>query len=196
MLDLLKFLLNICIVRPKTSFASLNKLNSTKKYPPKYIPLYFLFIANLISGLNAALFYENPDIRSYVSLVPTSAITGEGMGNLLALIVEFCQTKLTKRLMYSDELQATVLEVKAIPGLGTTIDVILVNGTLKEGDTMLCAGTDGPIVTQIRSLLMPQPMRELRVKVDKQVHLFRNRIIRFVELPKFTFHSSLECIFG
>jgi translation initiation factor 5B len=119
-------------------------------------------------GLNAALFYENPDIRSYVSLVPTSAITGEGMGNLLALIVEFCQTKLPKRLMYSDELQATVLEVKAIPGLGTTIDVILVNGTLREGDTMLCAGTDGAIVTQIRSLLMPQPLRELRVKVSCQ----------------------------
>ncbi|XP_018572707.1 eukaryotic translation initiation factor 5B [Anoplophora glabripennis] len=115
-------------------------------------------------GLNAALFHENPDIRSYVSLVPTSAITGEGMGNLLALIVEFCQTKLGPRLMYSDELQATVLEVKAISGLGTTIDVILVNGTLREGDTMLCAGTDGPIVTQIRSLLMPQPLRELRVK--------------------------------
>lgn len=116
-------------------------------------------------GLNAALFYENPDIRSYVNLVPTSAVTGEGMGNLLALIVEMCQNKLAKRLMYSDELQATVLEVKAIPGLGTTIDVILVNGSLREGDTMVLAGTDGPIVTQIRSLLMPQPMKELRVKV-------------------------------
>lgn len=116
-------------------------------------------------GMNAALFYENPDIRSYVSLVPTSAVTGEGMGNLLSLIVELSQNMLAKRLMYSDDLQATVLEVKAIPGLGTTIDVILINGTLREGETMLLAGTDGPIVTQIRSLLMPQPMRELRVKV-------------------------------
>ncbi|KAJ8896170.1 hypothetical protein PR048_001513 [Dryococelus australis] len=61
-------------------------------------------------GLNAALFYENPDVRSYVSLIPTSAITGEGMGNLLALIVDFCQNKLAKRLMYSEELQSHKLK--------------------------------------------------------------------------------------
>lgn len=115
-------------------------------------------------GLNAALYYENPDPRSYVNLVPTSAITGEGMGNLLYLIVNACQTLLAKRLMYSEELMATVLEVKAIPGLGTTIDCILINGKLREGDTMVIAGTDGPIITQIRSLLMPQPLKELRVK--------------------------------
>ncbi|XP_071644397.1 eukaryotic translation initiation factor 5B isoform X1 [Temnothorax longispinosus] len=115
-------------------------------------------------GLNAAVYYENPDPREYVSLVPTSAITGEGMGNLLALIVDACQGPLAKRLMYSEELQATVLEVKALPGLGTTIDCILVNGMLREGDTVIIAGTDGPIVTQIRSLLMPQPLKELRVK--------------------------------
>ncbi|XP_026820087.1 eukaryotic translation initiation factor 5B [Rhopalosiphum maidis] len=115
-------------------------------------------------GLNAALFYENPDPKSYVSLVPTSAITGEGMGNLLDLIVENCQTHLYKRLVFNTELQATVLEVKAITGLGTTIDTILVNGYLREGDTIVVAGTDGPVVTQIRSLLMPQPLKELRVK--------------------------------
>lgn len=115
-------------------------------------------------GLNAALYYENPDPKTYISLVPTSAITGEGMGNLLFLIVQSCQKQLAKRLMFSEDLQATVLEVKAIPGLGTTIDAILINGKLREGETMILAGTEGPIVTQIKALLMPQPMKELRVK--------------------------------
>lgn len=125
-------------------------------------------------GMNAALFYENPDPKTFISMVPTSAITGEGMGNLLMLVVQYSQKQLAKRLMYSETLQATVLEVKAIPGLGTTIDTILINGKLREGDTMILAGTDGPIVTQIKALLMPQPMKELRVK---------NAYVEFKEIP-------------
>ncbi|XP_077984985.1 eukaryotic translation initiation factor 5B-like isoform X2 [Glandiceps talaboti] len=115
-------------------------------------------------GLNAALFYENKDPRTYISMVPTSAHSGDGMGNLIALITEFSQTLLAKRLMYTDDLQCTVLEVKSLPGLGTTIDIVLVNGTLHEGDCIIVAGQEGPIVTQVRGLLMPEPLRELRVK--------------------------------
>jgi len=75
------------------------------------------------------------------------------------------QEMLAKRLAFSDELQATVLEVKAIPGLGTTIDIVLLNGSLREGQTMIVAGTEGPIVTQIKALLTPSKMQDLRVKV-------------------------------
>ena len=59
------------------------------------------------------------------------------------------------------------LQVKALPGLGTTIDVVLVNGRIKEGDTMILAGQEGVIVTRVRDLLMPQPLKELRVKVKE-----------------------------
>jgi translation initiation factor 5B len=125
-------------------------------------------------ALNASLFYENPDPLSYISMVPTSAATGDGMGNLMALIVELTQSALGNRLVYADELHATVLEVEAIPGYGTAIDVVLVKGALREGDTIVLAGTDGPIVTQIRSLLLPQPMKELRV----QNTYTENKIVR------------------
>ena len=57
-----------------------------------------------------------------------------------------------------------MLEVKVIEGHGTTIDVVLVNGLLKVGDTIVISGFNGPIETSIRALLTPQPMKELRVK--------------------------------
>ncbi|KAJ2654946.1 eukaryotic translation initiation factor 5B [Coemansia sp. RSA 1200] len=115
-------------------------------------------------GLNAKLYYKNQDFAKYVSLVPTSAITGEGIPDLLALLVSLTQTRMSKQLMYISELECTVLEVKVIEGLGTTIDVILSNGVLNEGDRIVVCGMNGPIVTNVRALLTPQPMRELRVK--------------------------------
>merc|ERR1719154_728770 len=115
-------------------------------------------------GMNAALFYENPDPEDYISLVPTSAHSGDGMGNLMASLVAMSQSFLAKRLSYTEELQATVLEVKAIGGFGTTIDICLVNGRLKFGQTIVLAGTDGPIVTSIKALLTPAKMQDLRVK--------------------------------
>ena len=65
-------------------------------------------------GLNAALFWENPDPNDYISLVPTSAHSGDGMGNLMGQLVEMSQTMLEDRLSFSEELQATVLEVTRI----------------------------------------------------------------------------------
>lgn len=41
-----------------------------------------------------------------------------------------------------DIFSCTVLEVKMIEGLGTTIDVILVDGYLKEGDRIVLLGFD------------------------------------------------------
>uniref|UniRef100_A0A667ZR53 Eukaryotic translation initiation factor 5B n=1 Tax=Myripristis murdjan TaxID=586833 RepID=A0A667ZR53_9TELE len=121
-------------------------------------------------GLNAALFHENKDPRTFVSLVPTSAHSGDGMGNLIALLVELTQSMLARRLAHCDELRAQVMEVKALPGMGTTIDVILINGRLREGETIIVPGVEGPIITQIRGLLLPPPLKELRVKNQYEKH--------------------------
>jgi translation initiation factor 5B len=49
-------------------------------------------------------------------MIPTSAHTGDGMGSLIAIIIERCQTALAKRLSYTDELKATVMEVRLLYG--------------------------------------------------------------------------------
>ncbi|KAF4616123.1 hypothetical protein D9613_011481 [Agrocybe pediades] len=115
-------------------------------------------------GLNACLYYDNKNFARNVSLVPTSAITGEGVPDMIMLLVNLTQQRMSDRLMYISELECTVLEVKVIEGLGTTIDVILSNGYLREGDRIVVCGLNGPIVTQVRALLTPQPLRELRIK--------------------------------
>jgi len=68
--------------------------------------------------------------------------------------------------MYVESVQCTVLEVKVVEGLGHTVDVVLVNGTLKEGDTIVVSTMEGPVVTSIRALLTPPPNREMRVKSE------------------------------
>ncbi|KAL8060404.1 hypothetical protein ABFX02_02G022900 [Erythranthe guttata] len=115
-------------------------------------------------GLNTELYYKNKDRGDTFNIVPTSAISGEGIPDILLLLVQWTQKTMIERLTFSKEVECTVLEVKVIEGHGTTIDVVLVNGVLHEGDQIVVCGLQGPIVTTIRSLLTPHPMKELRVK--------------------------------
>ena len=121
-------------------------------------------------GLNSKLYWENDDLAHTVSLVPTSAVTGEGVPDLLRMLITLTQERLTEKLMFMNVLQCTVLEVKVIDGLGHTVDVILVNGTLREGDTIVVSTLEGPVETTIRGLLTPPPNREMRVKSEYVHH--------------------------
>ena len=120
-------------------------------------------------GFNAEVFYENKSMARNVSLVPTSAHTGEGIPDMLKLLVSLTQERMTNALMYLSEVECTVLEVKVIEGLGTTIDVVLSNGILREGDRIVLCGLNGAIATNIRALLTPAPLKELRLK-SQYVH--------------------------
>ena len=121
-------------------------------------------------SLNVALYWDNDDPGSTVSVVPTSAITGEGVPDLLRVVLSLTQQRLAAKLMFGYNLQCTVLEVKVVEGLGATLDVILVNGCLHAGDTMVLCTQDGPIVTTARALLTPPPSRETRVKSELIKH--------------------------
>ena len=121
-------------------------------------------------GVNSNLYWEmgEDDWKNsdFIPLVPTSAVTGEGVQDVLMLLCQMGQYKLSEQLMWHANLQCTVLEVKAIDGLGMTVDVLIVNGTLKEGDRAVFCTLEGPIVTEIRGLLTPPPSREMRIKSE------------------------------
>ena len=117
-------------------------------------------------GFNSELYYENKSMAKNVSLVPTSAHTGEGIPDMIKLLVNLTQERMTSKLMYLSEVECTVLEVKVIEGLGTTIDVVLSNGVLREGDRIVLCGLNGGISTNIRALLTPAPLKELRLKSE------------------------------
>ena len=121
-------------------------------------------------GINSNIYWEMGDDdwsnSDFVPLVPTSAISGEGVQDILMLLCQMAQRKLWEQLMWCANLQATVLEVKAIDGLGMTVDVLVVNGYLREGDRVALCTLDGPVITEIRGLLTPPPSREMRIKAD------------------------------
>lgn len=119
-----------------------------------------------MNDINGCLYWDKKG-DNFVKMVPTSALTGEGIPDLLGYIVNYAQKKIPRQITPNhDNFSCTIMEVKKIEGLGTTIDVILVNGRIKEGDKFVLSGFSGVIVSQVRGLLTPQPLKELRVKSD------------------------------
>eukprot|EP01080_Neovahlkampfia_damariscottae_P002744 gene2744-4152_t len=124
-----------------------------------------------LQGINSNLYYKNKDMKNTLNLVPTSAITGEGLPDLLMLMTQLTQKHMAEKIkVQKNDFQCTLLEVKVIPGLGTTIDVILTQGKLREKDKIVICTLNGAVVTNIRALLTPQPMKELRVKGEYVHH--------------------------
>lgn len=63
-----------------------------------------------------------------------------------------------------------MLDVKRIEGHGTTIDVILTNGVLKERDNICLMGLKGVIKSYIKAILTPKAMKEQRTATSDFEH--------------------------
>jgi translation initiation factor 5B len=119
-------------------------------------------------GFSADRFDHIKDFTKTVAIVPTSAKTGEGVTELLVVLVGLTQQYLKKRLQTTEgPAKGTVLEVKEEPGLGLTLNTIIYDGVLQKDDLIVVGGKEKPIVTRIRAILVPKPLDEIRDPRDR-----------------------------
>jgi translation initiation factor 5B len=155
--------------KPKTLFAS----QSIKEQDP-YVQtaldelLYNVVGTLSVLGYNSEAFYRVKDFTKEISIVPVSARSGEGIPELLAVLVGLTQQYMQKKLEQKEKsTRGIVLEVKDEVGLGVTANIILIDGMLKKGDTIVVAKRDSAITTKAKALLLPKPLDEMRDPRDK-----------------------------
>jgi translation initiation factor 5B len=125
--------------------------------------LYELIGTIYDKGFESDLYFNIKDFRKSIPIIPLSAKTGEGIPELLMVLVGLAQRFLEEQLISeSGAGKGTVLEVKEDIGLGTTVDAIIYSGVLKKEDTIIFGTRDEPLVTKIKALLKPKPMDEIR----------------------------------
>jgi len=120
-------------------------------------------------GFESERFDRISDFSKQVSIIPISAKTGEGVPELLAMLMGLARQYLKEQLKIEEDAPAkgTILEVKEEVGLGVTIDTVIYDGILKKDDIIVIMSTDDVITTNIRSLLKPRPLEEIRESKKK-----------------------------
>ncbi len=119
-------------------------------------------------GFRADRFDNISDFTRTAAIVPTSAKMGEGVPELLAVLIGLTQQYLQARLQFTEgPAKGTVLEVKEEPGLGITINAIIYDGILQKGDVIVVGAKKDPIVTKVRAVLLPKPLDEIRDPRDR-----------------------------
>ncbi|MCW1301000.1 MAG: translation initiation factor IF-2 [Candidatus Nanoarchaeia archaeon] len=116
--------------------------------------------------LNADLFSRVRDYAQTIPIVPCSGVSGEGIGELLLLIIGYAQKFLPEKLKLELDARAegNVLEVKEEKGVGKTLNVILYRGKLRVGDWIVIGSSKGAIVSRVKAILKPMPLQDMREK--------------------------------
>ncbi|BAB65247.1 translation initiation factor IF-2 [Sulfurisphaera tokodaii] len=152
--------------KPIDTYSFLESIKSQRKDVQTQLDNYVYRLVGQLAelGFNADRFDRIRDFTKTVAIVPVSAKTGEGIAELLALLAGLTQNYMKTKLRFAEgPAKGVILEVKELQGLGYTIDVIIYDGILKKNDTIIIGGLNGPIVTKVRSILVPKPLQDIKV---------------------------------
>ncbi|MFH0973944.1 MAG: translation initiation factor IF-2 [Candidatus Micrarchaeota archaeon] len=148
--------------------------DSAKKQRPDVIErldekTYQLIGALYNYGFQAERFDRVADFTKQVAIVPVSAKTREGLQELLLFVAGLAQRFMEKTLTTSEDEsgKGAILEVREERGLGKTLDVILYDGCLRQGDEIAFNTLGGPATSKVKALLEPKPLDEMRDPREK-----------------------------
>lgn len=125
-----------------------------------------------IAGYNSEAFWRIKNFTQEVAIVPVSARTGVGIPELLAVLIGLTQQYLSRKLeRHEEEGKGIVLEINEEIGLGPAANIILFDGTLRQGCSVVVGKRNNAVVTRVKAILLPKPLDEMRDPRDKFRHV-------------------------
>ena len=107
-------------------------------------------------GFQADRFDRIDDYTKTIAMIPCSAKSGEGIPELLMVLIGLSQKYLEETLQtdIAAPAKGTIIEVKEEQGLGTVIDVIIYEGIIQVNDKIVIGGISEPVMTKVRGLFL------------------------------------------
>ncbi len=130
-------------------------INVKENFDEKY---YTIVGALNTHGFNPELYYKIEDFTKNLAIIPCSAKTGEGISELLAMLVALSQKFLKQRIeLKNKDGKGVIIETKKEKSINY-LDCILYDGGLDIKDEIVIASLDKPILSRIRSLEQAKPL--------------------------------------
>jgi translation initiation factor 5B len=111
-------------------------------------------------GFDGEIYFKISDFTKNVTIVPCSARTGEGISEILSMVLALSQKFLKNRITVKQQAKGIVLEVKKEKS-SNFLECILYDGKLSSKDEIIIGSFDKPIITKIRSIQEAKPLSRI-----------------------------------
>lgn len=147
------------------------------------------------SGIESDRFDRVSDFTKQVAIVPCSGKTGDGIPELLMVLIGLAQKFLEKSLEIDENSagKGTILEIRDEKGLGTALDAILYDGVIKQNDTIVIGNPGAAIVTKIRGIFSDSKKPMDKVQAAAGVRILANEVKNVISgVPFIVANNNLE----
>lgn len=119
-----------------------------------------------VNGLNAIAYYNNKNPKEFISIVPMSAKTGDGIPDMLLVLNTLSNRFLRKKLIINrDQNRGFMIEKIKNDKFGNVITTILTDGKIKVGDDVTFVDSHNKICnTRVKHIYIPKNDKEVKDK--------------------------------